>query len=82
MIDVARLLGSFADTVLGVDLPALRSFLRARLGERTEVTRITSERDVVLLEDVTIPIGPRGILSLERATFSRCGGPESQQDQR
>lgn len=70
MIDVARLLGSFADTVLGVDLPALRSFLRERLGERTEVTRITSERDVVLLEDVTIPIGPRGILSLERATFA------------
>ena len=69
MLDVGRLLGSFADAVLGVGQDAIRAFLRERI-PGADVARVVREREDVVLEGVTIPIGPRGLLTLDRAVLA------------
>lgn len=69
MLDVGRLLGSFADAVLGVGQDAIRAFLQERI-PGADVARVIREQADVVLEGVTIPIGPRGVLHLERAVLA------------
>jgi hypothetical protein len=71
---VARLLGSLATAVIDLGLPAIRAWLRDRLGPDADVAEVTADGAVneqgalVHLDRVRVPIGPRGLLLLERAT--------------
>ena len=51
MTDVARLLESFADTIVGLALPTLRTLVQR---ERVELGRLATEHNAVVLEDVSI----------------------------
>ena len=78
---VARLFGSLANALLGLGLPAIRQWLRDRVGPGADVARVTTEGKLVHLDGVRVPIGPRGLLVLERATavitgLGRAGLPE------
>lgn len=78
---VARLFGSLANALLGLGLPAIRQWLRDRVGPAADVAHVTTEGKLVHLDGVRVPIGPRGLLALERATaaitgLGRAGLPE------
>jgi len=65
---VTRVLDSFANTLLDLGLPKIKEWLKSRLGPNADVGKLTTEGRKVHLESVTIPIGPRGLLELARAT--------------
>lgn len=78
---VARLFGSLANALLGLGLPAIRQWLRDRVGPAADVAHVTTEGKLVHLDGVRVPIGSRGLLVLERATavilgLGRAGLPE------
>ncbi|MBX3225100.1 MAG: hypothetical protein KF795_31575 [Labilithrix sp.] len=62
------MLGSLANALLDLGLPAIRQWLRDRLGPSADVAEITTDGALVHLTGVGIPIGPRGRLVLERAS--------------
>jgi hypothetical protein len=64
---LARLFGSLANVVLDLGLPAIRGWLRDRLGPEADVAEVKTNGSIVSLEDVRIPIGPRGLVKLDRA---------------
>ena len=63
----ARVVSSLANAILDLGLPTIRGWLRERLGDRADVANVTTDGSVVSLEDVRIPIGPRGLVVLARA---------------
>jgi hypothetical protein len=66
---LARLFGSLANVLLDVGLPTMRAWLRDRLGPEADVAQVTTEPGgFVHCDGVRLPIGPRGVLSLDRAT--------------
>jgi hypothetical protein len=65
---VARLLGGFANALLDLGLPTIRQWLRERVGPGADVTQVTTDGSLVHLDGVRVPLGPRGILVLDRAT--------------
>lgn len=65
---LTRLFEGFANTLLDLGLPKINEWLRNKLGPNAVIGAVTSQGRRVLLEQVTIPIGPRGILSLDKAT--------------
>jgi hypothetical protein len=67
---VARLFTSLANAVLDMGLPRIRAWLRERVGPSADVARVTSEGALIHLEEARIPIGPRGLLVLDRATLA------------
>jgi hypothetical protein len=78
---VARLLGSLANALLDLGLPSIRQWLRDRLGPAADVTQVTTDGELVHLDGVRVPVGPRGLLVLERASavitaLGRAGLPE------
>lgn len=60
--------GSLANTLLDLGLPRIRSWLKERLGDSADVAAVTTEGGFVHLDGVVVPLGPRGLVSLERAT--------------
>lgn len=77
---VARLLGSLANALLDLGLPTIRLWLQGRLGPGAEVAHVKSDGSLIVLEGVRVPIGARGVLTLERATAAiaplrRAGAP-------
>jgi hypothetical protein len=70
---VARLFGSLANALLDLGLPTIRDWLRDRLGPAADVAHVTTDGSLVHLDGVRIPIGPRGLLSLDRASASIVG---------
>jgi hypothetical protein len=54
----ARLLGSLANVLLGVGLPAIRQWLRDRLGPGADVAEVRADGSVVHLEGVVVPVAP------------------------
>lgn len=78
---VARLFGSLATALLDLGLPTIRAWLRDRLGPLADVGQVVADGSQIELFQLTIPIGPRGALKLERATavftaLGRAGLPE------
>lgn len=65
---IARFFGSLTNALLDVGLPAIRAWLRERVGPDADIAQITNEGAYVHLDSVRIPVGPRGIVVLERAT--------------
>ncbi|MCW5836005.1 MAG: hypothetical protein KIS78_26630 [Labilithrix sp.] len=65
---VARVLGSLANALLDLGLPAIREWLRDRLGPAADVAEISTDGARVLLSGVVVPIGARGRLVLEHAS--------------
>jgi hypothetical protein len=65
---LARLFSSLANVVLDLGLPAIRGWLRDRLGPEADVAEVTTDGSTVTLERVRIPLGPRGLIVLDRAT--------------
>ena len=65
---VGRLLGSLANALLDLGLPTIRQWLRDRIGPAADVAHVTTDGSLVHLDGVRIPIGPHGMLVLERAS--------------
>jgi hypothetical protein len=65
---VARLFGSLANALLDLGLPTIREWLRERVGPAADVEHISTEGGLLHLDGVRIPVGPRGLLRLERAS--------------
>lgn len=65
--------GSLANTLLDLGLPRIRSWLRDRVGDSADVAAVTTEGGFVHLDGVMLPLGPRGLVSLERATAAVGG---------
>jgi hypothetical protein len=65
---LARLFSSLANVVLDLGLPTIRGWLRDRLGPDADVAEATTDGSMVTLEGVRIPLGPRGLIVLDRAT--------------
>lgn len=65
---LARLFSSLANVVLDLGLPTIRSWLRDRLGPEADVSEVKTDGSAVTLEGVRIPLGPRGLIVLDRAT--------------
>lgn len=81
MNPVARLFGSLANALLDLGLPTIRQWLRDRIGPAADVAQVTTDGSLVHLDGVKIPIGPKGLLALERASaaitaLGRAGLPE------
>lgn len=78
---VGRFFSSLANALIDLGLPTIRQWLRDRLGPLADVSQVTSEGSLVHLDGVRIPIGPRGLVVLDRATavitaLGRTGLPE------
>lgn len=65
---LARLFSSLANVVLDLGLPTIRGWLRERLGPEADVAEVKTDGATVTLEGVRIPLGPRGLVVLDRAT--------------
>ncbi len=81
MNPVARLFGSLANALLDLGLPTIREWLRDRIGPAADVAHVTTDGSLVHLDGVKVPIGPSGLLLLDRATaaitaLGRAGLPE------
>src|SRR3954464_5826977 len=70
---LARLFGSLANVLLDVGLPTMRACLRERLGLEADVAQVSTEGRFVHAEGVRLPIGPRGVLTLDRASARISG---------
>src|SRR5260221_11243718 len=70
---LARLFGSLANVLLDVGLPTMRAWLRERLGPDADVAQVRTEGGFVHCDGVRLPIGPRGVLTLERASARVSG---------
>jgi hypothetical protein len=65
---VARLFGSLASALLDLGLPTINGWLKERVGPEADVRSITTDGALIHLEGVRIPIGPRGLVLLDRAS--------------
>lgn len=65
---LARLFSSLANVVLDLGLPTIRGWLRDRLGPDADVQNVETNGSTITLEGVRIPLGPRGLIVLDRAT--------------
>lgn len=63
-----RLFGSLANTLLDLGLPRIRAWVKERLGPDADVASVSTEGSLIHLDGVRLPIGPRGLLVLRRAT--------------
>jgi hypothetical protein len=54
--------------LLDLGLPTIRQWLRDRVGLAADVAHVTTDGSFVHLDGVRIPIGPRGLLVLDRAS--------------
>lgn len=70
---VARLFGSLANALLDLGMPTIRDWLRDRLGASADVGQLTTDGAFVHLHGVRVPLGPRGMLTLDRATAKIVG---------
>src|SRR6185503_1907339 len=70
---LGNLFGSLANTLLDLGLPRIRAWLRERVGDAADVAQVTTEGGFVHLDGVVLPLGPRGLVSLERATAAVGG---------
>lgn len=65
---ILRLFGSLANTLLDLGLPRIRAWVKERLGPDADVASVSTEGSLIHLDGVRLPIGPRGLLVLRRAT--------------
>ena len=65
---LARLFSSLANVVLDLGLPTIRGWLRERLGPEADVADVETDGSTITLDGVRIPLGPRGLIVLDRAT--------------
>jgi hypothetical protein len=70
---LARLFGSLANTLLDVGLPRIKDWLSERV-PGADVDAIAVDGTLIHADGVRIPIGPRGLLRLERATVQLLSG--------
>lgn len=63
-----RLFGSLANTLLDLGLPRIRSWVKEKLGPDADVASVSTEGSLIHLDGVRLPIGPRGMLVMKRAT--------------
>src|ERR1044071_9461632 len=64
---LARLFSSLANVVLDLGLPTIRGWLRDRLGPAADVAEAQTDGSLATLGGVRIPLGPRGLIVLDRA---------------
>ena len=65
---------SLANALLDLGLPTIKEWLRGRLGPVADVEAVVTEGLLLHLDRVTLPIGPRGLLTLTRATCALSRG--------
>lgn len=65
---ILRLFGSLANALLDLGLPRIRAWVKERLGPDADVAAVSTEGSLIHLDGVRLPIGPRGLLELKRAT--------------
>lgn len=65
---ILRLFGSLANTLLDLGLPRIRAWVKERLGPGADVASVSTEGSLIHLDGVRLPVGPRGLLVLRRAT--------------
>jgi hypothetical protein len=65
-----RLLGSLANVLIDLGLPAIRQWLRDRLGPTADVGQVTTDGALIHLDAVLVPVGELGMLHLSRASMT------------
>ena len=77
---LARVFGSLASAILDLGLPAIRSWLRNRVGPGAEVESVRADGALVHLTGVVLPLGRAGRVTLDRAAVAIVRGREERRD--